>query len=83
MPNLTDFYFNFNCENINENFYIKFIKKVLTLKSLKKIFININNSINEYLELDLKQLFPEKDFNKYEKVEIYKLYKFKKKIFNY
>ena len=24
MPNLTDFYFNFNCENINENFYIKF-----------------------------------------------------------
>ena len=83
MPNLTDFYFNFNCENINENFYIKFIEKVLTLKSLKKIFININNSINEYLELDLKQLFPEKDFNKYEKVEIYKLYKFKKKIFNY
>ena len=74
MPNLTDFYFNFNCENINENFYIKFIEKVLTLKSLKKIFININNSkFNEYLELDLKQLFPEKDFNKYEKVEIYKL----------
>jgi len=83
MPNLTDFYFNFNCENINENFYIKFIKKVLTLKSLKKIFININNSINEYLELDLKQLFPEKDFNKYEKVEIFKLYKFKKIIFKY
>ena len=74
MPNLTDFYFNFICENINENFYIKFIEKVLTLKSLKKIFININNSkFNEYLELDLKQFFPEKDFNKYEKVEIYKL----------
>ena len=73
MPNLTDFYFNFKYENINENFYIKFIEKVLTLKSLKKIFIKINYSINEYLEPDLKQFFPEKDFNKYEKVEIYKL----------
>jgi hypothetical protein len=80
MPNLIDFYFNFNCENLNENFYINFIEKVLTLKSLKKIFININNNIKnlrirEDLKLDLKQFFPEKDFNKYEKVEIYKFRK--------
>ena len=80
MPNLTNFFFYIYCKNINENFFLKFIEKVLTLKSLKKIFIKINNSeFGEYSKLDLKQFFPEKDFNKYEKVEIYKLYKFKKK----
>jgi hypothetical protein len=43
------------------------------LKSLKKIFIKINNSeFDEYSKLDLKQFFPEKDFNKYKKVKIYK-----------
>ena len=74
MPNLKDFYFNFNCKNISEKFYKNFIEKVLTLKSLKKIFISINNfAYKEKLKLDLKHFFPEKEFNKYEKVEIYKL----------
>ena len=73
MPNLIDFYFSFYCKNINEIFYKKFVKKVLSLKSIKKIFIKINYCWKNFEEEDLKQLFSNIDFNKFQKLKIYKL----------
>ena len=76
MPNLIDFHFSFFIiENISENFYKKFIKKVLTLKSIKKIFIKIKENSwgkdSTYSKDALKKFFPHINFNKFHKVNIY------------
>ena len=65
MPNLIEFYFSVCIinENLNETFYYNFVKKVITLKSIKKIFIRTSYS-SIYSKNDLKLLFPGINFMK-------------------
>ena len=78
MPNLKEFYFLFNYEKINQKYFLKFIKKVLTLKSLKKLFIIINRKVlNDkllYTFKELNELFPKINFHKFHQIKIYKLF---------
>ena len=66
MPNLKYFNLNCCCKDINNNFYNKFIKKLLS-KKLYDIYLVIrisNKNIYEfYTEEELKEMFSDLDFN--------------------
>ena len=75
MPNLKEFYFSLSSIiDIDENFFNNFIQKVMTLSSIKKIYIEINSKSDGSLYSidELKVLFPEIDFKKFHKIDIYK-----------
>jgi len=74
MPNLIEFYFSATFdkeEPLNETFYYNFMKKVITLKSIKKIFIRTNYG-SIYSKNKLKLLFPGINIYKFYEVTIYK-----------
>ena len=87
MPNLTEFYFCFlNKEKkttniINEDLFKEFVKKILSLKSIKKIFFKIREGIwgkwgkVTYSKDELKELFPDINFNKFHEIKIFKFLK--------
>ena len=62
MPNLKKFFFDVIMENIDEVFYLKFIRKILSIKFVS-IDIYVKNNFNEKKELysahELKELFPD------------------------
>ena len=70
MQNLIDFHYS-SCCTIKEKFFKMFIKKILTLKSLKNITIKINKSRNLYSKNDLKKLLPDINFNKFNEINIF------------
>ena len=77
MPNLREFQLTCKSDkDIPKNFYIKFIKKILNLESIKKIKIEIPNKCiveNEiYSRKDIIEMFPEINVHK-----IYGLYELK------
>lgn len=83
MPNLIEFNLSFiNDEKsrtiiFNKEFFKNFIKKIMISKSIKNIYIKIREGLWGwadnilYSREELKQLFPEIDFNKFHKVNIY------------
>ena len=79
MPSLKKLLLDFVAEEIDEEYFKKFIKKVLSLK-LPIVHVNIRNEFTKekdyYLEKDYKELFPGISFDYYYN-EIYIL-KFKK-----
>jgi len=78
MPNLKKFEINTRVDNINEEFYIKFIKKLLNLK-LDYIYfspiVNYMDNIEKYKLYELKKLCNNINENKYHKIYITKFKK--------
>ena len=77
MPNLKKFKFICKSKDITENFYIKFIQKILKLK-LNFIEISIVKNEDEENDIEysfdeIKTLFPEINYFKFENYHIYKL----------
>ena len=83
MPNLTEFLFNFinrqkSGKNTPNNELIEeFVRKIASPKSIKKIFLEKREysyrDPNYYTKDELKNLFPEIDFNKFHEVKIFYL----------
>ena len=76
MPNLRKFEINTGVDNIDVNFYIQFIKKILNLK-LDYIYfsprVNYMDNIKEYSIKELKEICNNIDEKKYNKIYISKL----------
>ena len=69
MPNLIEFrLFYDRLFNIDKNFSVNLVRRVLGLKSIKRICIN--NGSKYYSKSELKLLFPDINFNNYYKIEI-------------
>ena len=87
MPNLTEFYLCFldnereGSKIIDEELFGEFIKKVASLKPIKKIFFKIREGKWRwdddiiYSKDELKKLFPEINFNIFHEVKIFKFLK--------
>ena len=72
-PNLIDFNIYCHPSGLNEDFYKKFIKKILSMKYIKRIDINILSNCDKfYSKKELKKLFPDINFNKFYEVNIKK-----------
>jgi len=75
MPNLRKFEINTGVDNIDENFYIQFIKKILNLK-LDYIYfsprVNYNNHTKEYTIKELKEICNNINEKKYNNIYISK-----------
>ena len=71
MPNLREFIFTYNCEDITEDFFIKFIEKVLNLKCLKNVEININGKDSIYSKDELIKMFPKINIDKFYAIKIH------------
>lgn len=74
MPNLKLFYLLcVKIYNGNEDFYIKFIIKLLSL-GLDSIHFEISNigNVDTYTEDELKEIYPKIEYNKYKEIFIQK-----------
>ena len=65
MPNLNKFYFIIDTKGVQEDFFFKFIKKVLSLKSIREIGINFFGYHFNFLyqKKELRKIFPEINLN--------------------
>ena len=81
MPNLINFSFSIlygkESKYITKIFIKSFIYKIISLKSIKNIFIQIGHNRycdenHTYSKDELKNLFPKIDFNKFHKINICK-----------
>ena len=81
MPNLINLYFSIlygkESKNITQIYIEGFIYKIISLKSIKNIFIQIGHKSycdenDTYSKDELKNLFPKIDFNKFHKINICK-----------
>ena len=81
MPNLINLYFSIlygkESKNITQIYIEGFIYKIISLKSIKNIFIQIGHKSycdenHTYSKDELKKLFPKIDFNKFHKINICK-----------
>ena len=65
IPNLEKFYFIVDTKGVQEEFFLNFIKKVLSLKSIREIGINLfeDSFSNLYKKKDLRKMFPEINLN--------------------
>ena len=65
MPNLKKFYFIANTKDVQEDFFLNFIKKVLSLKSIREIGINFfgNNFNFPYHKKELRKMFLQINLN--------------------
>ena len=73
MPNLIEFSFYCETYNIDKDFYVKFMGKILSMKFIKKINIYINKNNDNYTINELKQIFLDIKFNKFFVININKL----------
>ena len=75
MPNLQNFFLDIRLiENIDEDFFKNFIRKILHLKSMKGIKINFFSLKTFFYSLkELIILFPDINFNRFNTVTIRKL----------
>ena len=74
MPNLNEFLLICTC-NISEEFYINFLRKMLSSNLNHNFFDIINNEQYNKIELseaDLKKIYPNFDLNKYKNIYIIK-----------
>jgi len=75
MPNLRKFEINTGVDNINKDFYIKFIRKILNLK-LDSIYfsprVNYMEKLEEYKISELKEICSNINENKYKEIYISK-----------
>ena len=75
MPNLRKFEINTGVDNINKDFYIKFIRKILNLK-LDYIYfsprLNYIEELEEYKISELKEICNNINENKYKEIYISK-----------
>ena len=74
-PNLKDF--KLDCIlKVSKDFYIQFLKKLLSMK-LKSIYFSIKENYKEedepYTEVELKEIYPEFDYDLYEELNIKKV----------
>ena len=74
MPNLREFIFSYDCENITKQFFINFVEKVLNLKFIKNIDININGKDSIYSKDELIKMFPKINFDKFHAIKIHIFY---------
>ena len=81
MPNLINIYFSIlygkESKNITQTYIEKFVYKIICLKSIKNIFVQIGHKSycdenHTYSKDELKKLFPKIDFNKFHKINICK-----------
>ena len=65
MPNLKKFYFIADTKDVQEDFFLNFIKKVLSLKSIREIGINFFGYHFNFLyqKKELRKMFPEINLN--------------------
>ena len=65
MPNLKKFYFIADTKDVQEDFFLNFIKKALSLKSIREIGINFFGYHFNFLyhKSDLRKMFPEINLN--------------------
>ena len=65
MPNLKKFYFIADTKDVQEDFFLNFIKKVLSLKSIREIGINLFGYHFNFLyqKNELRKMFPEINLN--------------------
>ena len=74
MPNLEDLFLTVVQENMNEEFYKKFVVKILSLPKLKKIYFSIQTDMKReipYSEEEIKEIYPNIDFSRYDKIFIH------------
>ena len=75
MTNLVDFKLWCDIKEVNDEFYIRFIRKVLSMKYIKNIdisFIRYSN-YEYYSKKELQELFPDINYDKYYYIIIQKL----------
>ena len=65
MPNLKKFYFIADVKDVHEDFFLNFIKKVLSLKSIREVGINLFGFSLPilYKKKDLRKMFPDINLN--------------------
>lgn len=73
IPNLTDFSLYCKVNEIENDFYVKFIGNILSMKFIKKVNICLNKN-EKYTINELKQIFLDIKFIKFYEINIYKLY---------
>ena len=71
IPNLKDFDFSYFCKDITNDFFIMFVEKILTLKSIRNVNIKINTDNFFYSKDDLQKLFPKINFNKFHNIKVF------------
>ena len=74
MPNLEALFITAVQENMNEDFYKKFVVKILSLSKLKHIYFSIQTDIKKeipYSEEEIKEIYPNVDFSRYDKIFIH------------
>ena len=74
MPNLEDLFLTVVQENMNEEFFKKFVVKILSLPKLKKIYFSIQTDMKReipYSEEEIKEIYPNIDFSRYDKIFIH------------
>ena len=74
MPNLEALFITAVQENMNEDFYKKFVVKILSLSKLKQIYFLIQTDIKKdipYSEEEIKEIYPNVDFSRYDKIFIH------------
>ena len=72
MPYLIDFFIEFRLDDISSKFYKRFIEKVLSMKLIRIIYINIGSYFERLSKTELKKIFPKINFNKFTEINIYK-----------
>ena len=74
MPNLNDFLLiNDASNNIDLELLKKFLRKLLLMKFIKRIYINLDINNNEkYSKKELKKIYTDINFDKFYKINIYK-----------
>ena len=74
MPNLETLFITAVQENMNEDFYKKFVVKILSLSKLKQIYFSIQTDIQKdipYSEEEIREIYPNVDFSRYDKIFIH------------
>ena len=74
MPNLKGFEIKIDSNNVEEELYIAFIKKILSLKLIRRLIFIIkkHSSRNYYTKNEIKDLFPNLNLNNYYQITIQK-----------
>ena len=78
MPSLTEFSINCWIKDLDEVFYYKFVKKLLSIKSIRIIKVSIHNdeklhNYKKYSRNELRNIFPDINFNLVDKIGVLKV----------